>query len=153
MLRLFLLFTLVPAIELYLLMKIGAALGPATTVLLILATGMVGAALAKREGLLVVSQLTEEVQTGMPPASRLVEGVLVLAGGLLLITPGVLTDLAGFSLIFPVTRRAMAPLVLRWAQSRITVRSLDPNAPASPNWDAGTKNSPTSQLPFDHPVK
>lgn len=158
MLRLFLLFTLLPALELYLLLKIGAAFGPLNTVLIILVTGMVGAWLAKREGLAVVTQLAREVETGMPPASRVVEGFLVLAGGLLLVTPGVITDIAGFSLIFPVTRRALAPIVLEAVKSRVTVRSFDPRGPGfgqdpSPSgWEASDEER-HARLPFDHPVK
>ncbi|MCO4743412.1 MAG: FxsA family protein [Proteobacteria bacterium] len=154
MLRLFLLFTLVPALELYLLFQIGSVVGPGTTVLIILATGMVGSWLAKREGLSVVAQLIQELETGMPPANRLMEGGLILAGGLLLITPGVLTDVAGFSLIFPVTRRAIAPVVLAWAKRRITVRTLDPGGSPQPDhWKARPHDEAASQLPFDHPVK
>lgn len=152
MLKLFLLFTLIPAIELYLLFQISGMVGPGTTILIILATGMVGSWLAKREGLAVVSQLIQEVETGMPPASRLMEGGLILAGGLLLITPGVLTDIAGFSLIFPATRRVIAPLALAYAKKRITVRSLDPNASQGPRWTS-SENEPSKPLPFDHPVK
>lgn len=158
MLKLFLLFTLLPALELYLLLKLGALFGPMNTVLLILLTGMVGAWLAKREGLAVVTQLAREVETGLPPATRVVEGFLVLAGGLLLVTPGVVTDLAGFSLIFPVTRQALAPLVLEAVKSRVTVRTYDPSgqargaSDAAPQWSEPNE-ARTSRLPFDHPVK
>lgn len=107
-LRILLLLTIVPAVELFLLLQIGSWLGPTSTFLLILITGIVGAALAKREGLGVLTRLQEEMRQGMPPGSRLVEGVLVLVGGLLLITPGVFTDLVGFLLIAPPTRRLAA---------------------------------------------
>lgn len=153
MLRLFLLFTLLPALELYLLLQLGSLLGPGVTVLLILATGMVGAWLAKREGLAVVAQLAREVETGMPPASRVVEGFLVLAGGLLLVTPGVLTDFFGFALILPLTRRLLAPIVLEQVKARVTVQNLDPGgASSAPRWEQ-THESPANKLPFDHPVK
>ncbi len=109
-LRLLLLMTIVPAIELFLLMKIGEAIGAWETVLIILATGSIGATLAKREGLGVLQKLQQDAQQGIPPAIRLVEGLLVIIGGVLLITPGVLTDLTGFLLILPFSRRAIAHL-------------------------------------------
>ncbi|MBT3219652.1 MAG: FxsA family protein, partial [Proteobacteria bacterium] len=93
--RLLLLFTLVPAIELFILLQIGSLLGPNLAFVIILVTGLAGAWLAKREGWMVLQHLRQELQRGIPPANRLMEGVLVLAGGLLLITPGVLTDITG----------------------------------------------------------
>ena len=86
MLRLFLLFTLVPAFELWLLLQIGARLGATQTFLLIVVTGTVGAWLAKREGLGVLQTLTSELHQGVPPGSRLMEGAMVVVGGLLLST-------------------------------------------------------------------
>lgn len=149
MARLLLLFTVVPAVELYLLLRIGQWLGAGTTVLLILATGSLGAFLAKREGLGVLRRLQAEAMTGLPPGDRIVEGVLVLVGGVLLITPGVLTDLAGFLLIAPWSRRRLAPRVkeraVRWLASPHTgfgsrVHVGDP--PPPPRRPAG----------FQHPV-
>ena len=96
--KLLLLFTVVPAIELYLLIWLGQHIGAGLTVLIIIATGAIGAALAKREGLGVLRSIQEETLRGVPPGDRLIEGVLVLVGGVLLITPGVLSDLTG---IFP----------------------------------------------------
>ena len=95
--RLLILMTVVPALELYLLIEIGTLLGAAETVLLIVLTGVVGAALAKREGIGVLRQLQADTLRGIPPADRMVEGVMVLIGGILLMTPGVLTDLTGFT--------------------------------------------------------
>ena len=116
-----LLFVVMPPLEMFLLLQIGSLLGPLQTFLLILITGVVGGWLAKREGLQVLRQLSAELQRGLPPGSRLVEGALVLAGGILLITPGVLTDLAGMLLIFPHTRRWLAPHVLGWLLTRFSV--------------------------------
>ncbi len=135
--RLLLLMTVVPAIELYLLMQLADIMGIFETVFLIVLTGTVGASLAKREGYGVVNQLLEDTKKGLPPADRLVEGLLVLVGGTLLITPGVLTDLAGFALIFPFTRRWLAPRVKAWAASKVTFTGVHiggerAGAPVSP---------------------
>ena len=121
MLRLLLLFTVVPAIELWMLLQLGAWLGPANTFLLVLLTGVVGAWLAKREGIGVLRQLTAELHKGIPPGDRLMEGALVVVGGLLLVTPGVFTDLTGLLLIAPPSRQFLAPRALAWLASKVQV--------------------------------
>lgn len=126
LLRLILLFTIVPAVELFLLLQLGAWLGPTTTFLIILLTGLLGATLAKREGLGVLQELKGELAKGLPPGSRVMEGVLVLVGGLLLITPGVFTDIAGLLLIAPPSRRYLAPRVLKAITSRLDIQTFAP---------------------------
>ena len=139
MLKLFLLFTLVPAIELYLLLQIGAWLGPTYTFVLIVVTGAIGAWLAKREGVGVLQTLSVELRNGIPPGARLMEGALVVMGGILLITPGVFTDLTGFLLIAPPTRRWLAPRAVAWLMTKFELRggfgagqSTDPNGGPTP---------------------
>ena len=112
--RLLLLFTVLPALELYLLLKIGAVIGAFDTLLLIFVTGVLGATMARREGFAVLAQLSAEAEQGFPSGTRVVEGLLILAGGLLLLTPGVVTDFLGFSLILPLTRRPLAERAKTW---------------------------------------
>lgn len=109
--RLLLLFTLVPAVELYLLITLGSALGPAATVALVLGTGMLGAWLARREGGRVLREWQGAVARGELPQEGVTSSLLVLVGGVLLVTPGVLTDITGLLLLIPPTRRAIAQLV------------------------------------------
>ena len=116
--KLLLLFTIVPTAELYLLLEIGERIGTFETIYLIIVTGIVGAAMAKREGLSVIQQIQEGAVNGVPPADKLVEGLMVLVGGILLITPGVLTDAVGLSFIFPLTRRLLAGGVKRFVGTR-----------------------------------
>ena len=111
MLKLLLLFTVVPALELYLLLQIGERIGALETIYLIIVTGIVGAAMARREGISVIRQIQEGAVNGVPPANKLVEGLMVLVGGILLITPGIVTDAIGLSFIFPLTRRLLAGAV------------------------------------------
>lgn len=117
--KLLLAMTVIPAVELFILLQLGSWLGPLETFLIIVVTGTLGAFLAKREGLGVLMTLKAELAQGLPPGSRLAEGVLVLAGGLLLLTPGVLTDLAGFLFIAPPSRRFLAPRLVSWVVSKV----------------------------------
>ena len=102
--RLLLLFTLVPIVELAVLIEIGQHLGMLPTVALVLATGALGAALARREGIQAFHRLRDTIGQGSFPGEAILDGVLILGGGLLLLTPGILTDLLGFAALVPGTR-------------------------------------------------
>ena len=102
--RLLLLFTLVPIVELAVLIEIGQHLGMLPTVALVLATGALGAALARREGIQAFHRLRDSIGQGAFPGEAILDGVLILGGGLLLLTPGILTDLLGFAALVPGTR-------------------------------------------------
>ncbi|MBE0617022.1 MAG: membrane protein FxsA [Proteobacteria bacterium] len=117
--RLVLLFTLVPAVEIFLLVKVGAGIGALNTVLLIVATGVVGAHYARLQGFQVVRRLQESLQGGRVPTEEIVDGAMLLVGGAMLITPGFLTDLLGFSLIFPPTRQLWKRTFLEWLRRKI----------------------------------
>ena len=128
--RLVLLFTLVPALEIYLLIKVGAGIGAANTILLIIATGVVGAHYARLQGFQVVQRLQASLHEGRLPAAEIIDGAMLLVGGALLLTPGFLTDAVGFSLIFPPTRRLWRRLLVEWlrrkiARGEIVVRRMD----------------------------
>jgi UPF0716 protein FxsA len=105
--KLFLIFILVPILEMALLIRLGQLLGFWPTIALVVATGAIGALLAKSQGLRVLSAIQADLATGQPPASRLVDGLLILLGGVLLLTPGLITDTAGFLLLLPFTRSRM----------------------------------------------
>lgn len=127
--RLILLFTLVPALEIYLLFRVGAEIGGMNTVLLIIATGVVGAHYARLQGFQVVQRIQRSLDEGRPPGPELIDGAMLLVGGAMLITPGFLTDLFGFSLIFPPTRDRWKHLVVEWLRRKaergeITIRRL-----------------------------
>ncbi|MDX1577954.1 MAG: FxsA family protein [Gemmatimonadota bacterium] len=105
--RLFLLFTLVPVAELAILIRIGGWLGLAPTLALVIGTGAVGAWLARREGIRSWLAVQEELATGRIPARELVHGLLILVAGVVLLTPGVLTDIAGLLLLVRPFRTAL----------------------------------------------
>lgn len=102
---LLLLFVIVPAIELGLLIQIGRVVGTLPTLALIVFTGVLGAWLARRQGLGVVRQVQAEMADGQIPAGAVVDGVLILIAGAVLMTPGLLTDLFGFFCLVPAGRK------------------------------------------------
>lgn len=105
--RLLLVFVLLPLVELALLIQIGQTIGLAWTLALVVATGLLGATLARRQGLRAWLAIQTELREGRMPAAALVDGLLVLIGGIVLLTPGILTDLAGFALLVPATRAVL----------------------------------------------
>jgi len=103
--RLLLLFTVIPLAELYILIKIGSHFGALTTIILIIGTGIVGAYLAKQQGFQVWLKIQGEIGQGRFPGNELLDGLLLLIAGVVLLTPGLLTDLMGFIILFPATRK------------------------------------------------
>jgi UPF0716 protein FxsA len=105
--KLLLLFIAVPLLELLILVKLGTVVGFWPTVGLVLLTGTVGAMLAKSQGMRVLRGIQSELAVGRVPAARLLDGLLILIGGIVLLTPGLLTDIAGLLLLFPPTRNRL----------------------------------------------
>jgi UPF0716 protein FxsA len=122
--RLFLLFTLVPLAELFLLVKLGGLLGVWPTIGLVAITGLLGAALARREGRRALARYQEALAKAQLPEEGIISGLLILVGGVMLITPGVLTDLAGLGLMIPPIRQAVAKQVKKRVQRRIEGGSI-----------------------------
>lgn len=106
-------FVTVPLIELYLLILLSRYIGFGATVAITLVTGVLGSYLAKREGLRAWTQFRASLRAGTPPEIGLIEAFLIVVGGALLITPGVFTDLFGFSLLLPATRKRLAAVIKR----------------------------------------
>lgn len=106
-LRILALFVLLPLVELALLIQVGRAIGLGWTLALVIATGFLGATLARRQGLRAWLAIQAELQHGRMPGGALVDGLLILIGGIVLLTPGILTDLIGFSLLVPRTRNML----------------------------------------------
>lgn len=105
--RLALLFVLVPAAELALLVWLSGKIGVWAELALIVATGFAGAALARYQGAATLRRLRADAAAGRAPADAAVDGVLILLAGALLLTPGLMTDAVGFSLLIPGLRRQM----------------------------------------------
>ena len=118
--RLFLLFTIVPLIELAILMKLGAIFGVLHTIGLVIITGIIGAFLARDQGLKVIRELQESLSRGHAPTDPIIEGILVLISAALLVTPGVLTDIIGFILVIPYTRKIIRDFLKGYFKEKIS---------------------------------
>ncbi|MBU1486895.1 membrane protein FxsA [bacterium] len=118
--KLFLLFIIIPILEMAVLIELGQRFGTWRTIGLIVITGIVGASLAKSQGLQVYRNLQASLYNGRMPHNHLIEGLLVLIGGAFLITPGLLTDMAGLILVLPWTRRLIRERLKRYFKARIT---------------------------------
>ncbi|MFC1514606.1 FxsA family protein [Candidatus Omnitrophota bacterium] len=112
---LILLFTLVPLIELALLLKVGQFIGVGYTIMIVVITGVTGAYLARLQGLLTLRKIQDEVNQGLMPADKLIDGVVILCSGILLLTPGLVTDLIGFMGLIPFTRNVLK----RWLKRKL----------------------------------
>ncbi|HEX2167444.1 MAG TPA: FxsA family protein [Longimicrobiales bacterium] len=113
--RLALLFITIPIAELALLVWLGSLLGFWPTMALVVVTGVAGAMLARAAGVKVVQQIRAEIAAGRMPVDHMIDGLLVLIGGVLLLTPGILSDLTGIALLIPGTRS----LITRFVQGRM----------------------------------
>ena len=99
------LFVGLPLIELWVLYLLGTRIGWGPTIVLVFVTGVIGASLARAQGLQTIAAIQRDMAAGVMPAPRLMDGVMILLAGAMLVTPGVLTDAAGFLLLIPATRQ------------------------------------------------
>lgn len=113
LLKLFLCFTLIPVIELYLLINLGSVIGGFNTVLLVILTGFAGAWLARMEGINTMFKVQQSLNQGIMPAEELIDALIILIAGLVLITPGLLTDVFGLLLLWPYSRNGFKRLLRR----------------------------------------
>ncbi len=125
--RLLLLFTLVPLIELALLIEIGQEIGLWNTIAIVVLTGFVGAALARSEGFGIISRIQNELASGQLPGDSLIDGALVLAGALLLLTPGLITDAFGFALLLPFSRAFVKIYLKKYFRQKINSGEIQVN--------------------------
>ena len=120
LLRLFLVFSVVPVLELYVLIKVGRLIGAWETVAVLLAVSFAGAWLVRRQGFAILSRIHGELDSGRLPAAEMLDGFLVLVGGILLLTPGFLTDLLGIFFLLPGGRFILKQYLRRWLEKRLS---------------------------------
>ena len=120
--KLFLAFTLIPVIEIYLFIKIGGSIGALNTVILVILTAFAGAYLARMQGLQTMFKVQASLQQGIIPREELIDALLILVAGIVLLTPGFMTDAIGLLLLYPSTRyhvkRYLRHKFDRWVQNQ-----------------------------------
>lgn len=114
--KLFLLFAVLPIVEIALLINVGDSIGGWNTVGLVILTAFIGAYFVRQEGLATLMQAQRKLQTGGVPGQEMAEGLLLVIAGVLLVTPGFITDGIGFLFSLPFTRPAIASYLLRHLQ-------------------------------------
>ncbi|KGM44850.1 membrane protein FxsA [Neobacillus niacini] len=114
-----LLIIVIPAIDIGFLLLSGKTIGVLPTIAFIILTGVLGAYLAKREGLQTIKKAQEQLAFGQIPGESVLDGICILAGAILLLTPGFVTDLFGFLLLFPPSRKPFKFLMINALRRKI----------------------------------
>jgi UPF0716 protein FxsA len=151
LLALIAIFVVVPLAELYVIYKVGDAIGIVPTLALLVADSLIGSWLLKSQGRSVWRRFNETMRAGAIPHREIVDGVLVIFGGAFLITPGFITDILGFLLLIPFTR----PLFRRALQSRLTLRGTV-RRPSRYDYDAegtATEHQPPADYELPPPAR
>ncbi|WP_353894111.1 FxsA family protein [Proteinivorax hydrogeniformans] len=117
--KLLFLFTAVPLLELYLLIKVSEHIGGLATIVLVGATGFFGVVLAKSQGFLVLRSLQGDISQGFMPKNDIFDGLFILVGGAFLLTPGLITDFLGFCCLIPFTRKIIKQQARKWLQKKM----------------------------------
>ena len=114
-----LLFVSVPLVEFWLMYRISGIIGLQWTILIIITTGIIGGTMARQQGLTLLMRIRAELQAGSVPKDKIIEGLFLLIGGLVLLLPGYLTDFIGFMLLVPGNRRLLREMVKKYFKKRI----------------------------------
>ncbi|MGB6369918.1 MAG: FxsA family protein [Atribacterota bacterium] len=117
--KLLILFVIVPVTELYILIEVGKKIGSLTTIGIIILTGIIGAYLVKGQGFMILKKIQNDLNEGIMPGDSLIQGAIILAGGIFLLTPGFVTDIIGFIFLIPVSRRVVKKYLLKWLKGKI----------------------------------
>jgi len=125
-------FVLMPIIELIVLFKVYQAFELGPTLAIVILTGIIGAYLARAQGMMVLRQTQQDLAEGRMPAPRLIDGVMILVAGVLLVTPGLVTDTIGFLLLVPPVRVA----IRMWMRRRLEAKLRNGSVTVT-TWDWG----------------
>ena len=126
MLLLLLIFIVLPIAEIYVIVKVGEAIGILPTLALLIVDGFVGAALARSQGAAAWRRFNEAIAAGRAPAKEVLDGAMVIVGGAFLLAPGFITDVIGLLLLLPPTRALLRGVVTRVARRRLIFRVYTP---------------------------
>ncbi|MEH6456481.1 MAG: FxsA family protein [Cocleimonas sp.] len=116
----FILFLVIPIIEIFFLIKVGEVIGAFPTIILVVLTAVIGAGLLRQQGLSTLARFQKNLSTGKIPAQEMVEGILLAVGGALLMTPGFVTDTMGFLCLLPFSRKFIAAKVIKRSSAKFT---------------------------------
>jgi len=109
--KLFLAFTLIPIVEIYVLINIGSFIGAVNTIILVILTGIIGAYLARVQGIITLMKVRTNLSQGIMPTEELIDSLMILVAGIVLITPGFITDIVGFLLLIPTIRGYLKKII------------------------------------------
>lgn len=149
------LFVVAPVVELFVIVRVASEVGVIETIALLFVVSLLGAALVKRQGLAVARRLRDASASGADPSRALVDGFLVLVAGVLLLSPGFVTDILGLALLLPPVRALVAPIVLRRvaAGGRTRVVRITGTRPISDPIDvSATVEDPSHRRPGASPL-
>ena len=125
--KLILLFIIVPLVELALLLALREATTSQFTMLVVIVTGILGAWLARWQGLGVLTRIQQQLARGQLPTDALLDGLMIFVAGALLLTPGILTDALGISLLVPVCRRFYKSWLAKRFRHHFTAHTVRPS--------------------------
>lgn len=108
-----------PVVEIIVFLLSGNLIGFWPTLFLIVATGLIGAYLAKRQGMETWKKAQEQIRYGMMPGNEIIDGICIFIGAALLLSPGLISDIMGLILVFPLTRNLLKPIVIRFIMNRM----------------------------------
>jgi len=117
--KLLILFIIVPVAELYILIEVGKKIGSLSVIGVIILTGILGAYLVKSQGFMILKKIQNDIDEGILPGNSLIQGAIILVGGILLFTPGFITDIVGFIFLMPFTRKVVKNYLLKWLKGKI----------------------------------
>ena len=118
--KLFLIFTLIPVIELSLLIKVGGYIGVMNTIMIVILTAIAGAYMVRSEGIGVMSRIQRNMQEGIFPGDEMMSGMMILIAVALILTTGFFTDLIGFLMVIPVSREFIKGLVKQYINKHMS---------------------------------
>lgn len=145
--KLFFLFAVMPIIEIALLIEVGDRIGGWPTIGLVILTAAVGAALVRMQGVATLFQARRKLDMGQIPGQEMVEGLMLAIAGVLLVTPGFVTDAFGLLLVAPFSR----PLIARWLLSKMQVQVVQ--AQQQQYYGRPDQNSDGSTIEGEYEVK
>ncbi len=118
--KLFLIFAVIPMVELALLIKVGSIIGTMNTIIIVILTAVIGAYMVRMEGLGVWFRIQKSLMEGIFPAEELIDGIMILIAGAVLLTPGFVTDILGFLMVFPLSRGFIKNILKKYFENRIS---------------------------------